>query len=201
MSKLNALKALRKKSKLAAADALTQSRDALEDAIIGDMVDAMSRMGEISDDLSNWRVSKVQIVPGVEVDVLSPKAPVVEIDGMTLFDLMHKASAGVTQEVVKHFMDAHGPDFASGSHYTQWVGRRSGNVMIDVTVRVTEMLMETQGWALRKQAWRSPAWLFPPMNLPDLAVRAFVEAEFDEVGLLPDTQHDDDHLLNVSEGM
>jgi len=201
MGKLNALKALRSKSKSAAAKALAQKTDALEDMIIGDMVEAMSRMGEMADDLSNWRVSKVKIVTGVEVDVLSPKAPVVEIDGMTLFDLMHKASAGVSRKVVQHFMDKLGPSFDGHSEYVQWVGHKSGHTMIDVTVRVTEMLMETQGWTLRKGAWRSPAWLFPPMNLPDIAVRSFVEAEFDEGGLLPDEQHDDDHLVNVSEGL
>jgi hypothetical protein len=175
--------------------------DALEDMIIDDMAAAMAKIGELSDESDpNWRLTAVHIVPGYDgviAEIRTPKIPVVEMDGMVLFDLMYKSASSVALGVVGYFTDrATGGSFTEISAYKQWVGDTdTGNPAMDVVTKTMEVLMEGQGWRLAKGKWRSPAWLFPPMSIPRAAIQAHVAEEFDEQLLLPVSKDDDDDQL------
>lgn len=208
MSGKTALAKLRAKSRKAKGpSSKSELLEGLEDMIVADMVGAMSRIGEIADDVGDWRTTKVQVVAGydgVEADVRLPKVPVVEMDGMILFDLMYQSASSVAMNVVQYFTErVQGGAYTDGTAYKAWVGdSKTGNHASDVVVRTMEVLMEGQGWRFVKGAWRSPAWLFPPMSIPRIAIQAHVNAEFDSKALLPDmVNEDDDQLSAIAEDL
>ena len=207
MSGKNALAKLRAKSR---AGLKPKSKaglvDVLEDMIVDDMIGAMSKIGEMADEVDDWRTTKVQVVKGydgVVADVRLPRVPVVEMDGMILFDLMYKSASDVSGAVVQFYTNRMLGPFTESHDYKVWrSGVDTGNPAMDVVIRTMEILMEGQGWRLARGSWRSPAWLFPPMSIPREAIQAHVESEFDAKLLLRKVVNRDyDQIETIAEGL
>lgn len=160
------------------------------DPFLTDMALGMAKMGLVAESVDDtWRVTTVEIVRGVEADVPIPIVPVVEMLTADVWEMTWEAAKSVAPMVWDHFYDDIFKEMGFHTrNYLDWVAPcNSGHVVEDVHVRVMWMLLEAQGWTFftipggcgrlgleRGQRARSPAWLYPPSEVPSGVVRKFV---------------------------
>jgi hypothetical protein len=161
----NGLAILKKKMDKNSAPKADMTR--LHDAFLDSMTDSVSRMGDMADARSNqWRSVVVEIRAGTDVEVLYPKVPLVDIDGLQVFDLLFQSASKAVKSVSASFYD-------SDEAIDRWLSlcKASKDPTHSRRVRmigvIMHKIMQAQGWAYvpYNDSWRSPGWLFPPIMI------------------------------------
>lgn len=159
----------------------------LHDAFVESMGASLAKIGAISDLKGDgWRITKVEVLPEkIFIDVALPKTPLVEINGMEFFDLLFKSAEGVAPKVL---------GILSFTELIPWLAQEGVKldpsagytVPVATTTAIMRKIMKAQGWQFihQRASWRSPAWLFPEVMIPETAIVAHARESFDFKGFI-----------------
>lgn len=182
----HALAALKKRhdARQAAISASEGKVAGLHDAFVESMGSSLATLGSVADATGDgWRSTKIEVVTGsVFVDVVIPKSPMVEIDGLEFFDALFRSAENVAPHVLKHVA----PDQLATWLMAEGVVVSEDGLVTAVVAAVMRKIMRAQGWKFlaARSSWRSPVWLFPEVMIPESAVVAHVKESLSLKGLI-----------------
>ncbi len=139
------------------------------DDIIADMASAISVLGGIEEARSGWRGTSIQLVQGVDMAISMPREPMVEMDGVSLFDLLVKGAESGAEAVIKAIGLPAAQAWAKIKIDEETHAHEPKAVVI---AAVMFEVMRAQGWVRNGVHWKSPVWLYPPCRIPYEAVLA-----------------------------
>lgn len=170
---LAALASKRKKNPLVRPDGKGGMTN-LHDMVVESMAGSLTKLGQLKDASgSDWRTKTVKVTHETVCDVRTPAVPMVEVDGMSVFDRLMEAASKVSLLVMAEFARFDGGMEA-------WLGMAKGEWAVqDVVRKCMTILMSGQGWRHHegRGQWGTPAWLFPQMTISDAELTAFVKSE------------------------
>lgn len=185
----SALDLLRKKhaERKAAIDAKDSGVSGLHDAFVESMGSGLAKLGAIADLRGDgWRSTKIDVVgKAVQVDVLLPATPMVDLNGIEFFDALFRSAEDVAPHVLKHVPMADLPAWLKAEEVA--LDQADGvTVPVAVVSAVMRKIMKAQGWKYiaKQSCWRSPVWLFPEVKIPASALLAHAKESMEIKGLV-----------------
>ena len=143
--------------------------------MIEDMAVSMSVFGRIDEAANGWRGKVVKLAGTTEVQVSEPRIPLVEMDGMEVFDMLVQIGRGGARAVVAEIGIGEALKWAKTKIPEETYDYDSKTVVV---AAVMFEVMRAQGWRHVSIQWRSPAWLFPEYVVPYGAIIEVAKASF-----------------------